>query len=89
MSFPSTGCMHVTPSQSQESAGPSWGPCVDSGFFAGPKEPHHQDSEGILEAPSPCAIKGSLVPLELKPISLQQSWGVMGWAIVLKQLQAH
>lgn len=59
--------IHVTPGQSQESAGPSLGPCVDSGFFAPPKQPGYEDSEGVLETPSPPAIKGGLVPLELKP----------------------
>lgn len=59
--------IHVTPGQFQESAEPSWRPCVDSGFFAGPKELCYQDSEGVLETPSPPAIKGGLVPPEIKP----------------------
>lgn len=65
MSFPQAGCHHVAPGQSQESAVPSWGPCVGSRFFAGPKE-CYQDSEGVLETPSPSAIKGGLVPPEME-----------------------
>ena len=66
MSSPKLVVIHVTPGQSQESAGPSWGPCVDSGFFAGPKELCYQDSEGVVETHSPPAIKGGLVPLQLE-----------------------
>lgn len=64
--LPKLVVVHVTPGESQESAGPSWGPCVDSGFFVGPKEQRYQDSEGILKTPSP-AIKSGLVPPEIQP----------------------
>lgn len=65
--MPKLVVIHVTPGESQESDGQSWGPCVDSGFFVGPKEQRYQDSEGILKTPSPPAIKSGLVPPEIEP----------------------
>jgi len=63
---PKLVAIHVTPGSSQEPAGPSWGPCVDSEFFAGPKELCYQNAEGVLETRSP-AIKGGLVFPEIEP----------------------
>lgn len=64
--LPQALVIHRTPGQSQVSAQPGWGLCVDPGFFADLKELPYQDSGATLKFFSPPSVKGSLVPVELK-----------------------
>lgn len=56
----------MSPGQSQVSAEPGWGLCVDPGLFAELNESPCQCSEGTLKTLFSPSVKGSLVPLELK-----------------------